>query len=179
MTKTELLNPLTGEPISDDDLKSLSAMVTRLKNIEKSIKDQEADIEKLKKVQKMLSMEMIPAAMESLGLSALSLDDGTALEVKPFYSAKIPDEKIVEAYNWLRKENLDSLIKVTANFGTLTNEQKVRVLKALDKIKVTCAMTEGIHHATLKALVRERTESGKPMPHDLFGVFVGKSTKLT
>jgi hypothetical protein len=32
---------------------------------------------------------------------------------------------------------------------------------------------------TLKALVRERIESGKDMPTDLFNVFAGSRTKIT
>jgi hypothetical protein len=32
---------------------------------------------------------------------------------------------------------------------------------------------------TLKALVRERLESGKEMPTDLFNVFAGNRTKIT
>jgi len=32
---------------------------------------------------------------------------------------------------------------------------------------------------TLKALVRERLESGKEMPTDLFNVFAGSRTKIT
>jgi len=32
---------------------------------------------------------------------------------------------------------------------------------------------------TLKALVRERIESGQDMPSDLFNVFAGNRTKLT
>ena len=32
---------------------------------------------------------------------------------------------------------------------------------------------------TLKALVRERLESGKEMPTDLFNVFAGNKTKIT
>jgi len=32
---------------------------------------------------------------------------------------------------------------------------------------------------TLKALVRERLESGKEMPTELFNVFAGNQTKIT
>ena len=37
----------------------------------------------------------------------------------------------------------------------------------------------GIHAQTLKAVVRERTESGQDMPADLFNTFVGNQTKIT
>jgi hypothetical protein len=31
---------------------------------------------------------------------------------------------------------------------------------------------------TLKALVRERIEAGKPMPTEIFGVFIGNKTTI-
>jgi len=36
----------------------------------------------------------------------------------------------------------------------------------------------GVHPQTLKAVVRERVESGQNMPTDLFNTFVGNQTKI-
>ncbi|MEY3811557.1 MAG: hypothetical protein RIT11_639, partial [Pseudomonadota bacterium] len=37
----------------------------------------------------------------------------------------------------------------------------------------------GVHSQTLKAVVRERIESGQDMPSDLFKTFAGNQTKIT
>ena len=37
----------------------------------------------------------------------------------------------------------------------------------------------GVHAQTLKAVVRERIESGQDMPSDLFKTFAGNQTKIT
>jgi len=37
----------------------------------------------------------------------------------------------------------------------------------------------GVHSQTLKAVVRERIESGRDMPSDLFKTFAGNQTKIT
>ena len=36
----------------------------------------------------------------------------------------------------------------------------------------------GVHSGTLKAVVREQTESGQNMPANLFNTFVGNQTKI-
>ena len=119
--------------------------------------------------------------MTEMNISTLKLADGSAVEVKPVYSASIPIAKKEEAFNWLRDNDLGDLIKneVTVSFGR--NEDN----KAADY--AVLAQGQGyqpiqklkVEPMTLKALVRERGESGKDMPSDLFNVFAGNRTKLT
>ena len=119
--------------------------------------------------------------MTEMNISTLKLADGSAVEVKPVYSASIPIAKKEEAFNWLRDNDLGDLIKneVTVSFGR--NEDN----KAADY--AVLAQGQGyqpiqklkVEPMTLKALVRERVESGKDMPSDLFNVFAGNRTKLT
>jgi hypothetical protein len=119
--------------------------------------------------------------MTEMNISTLKLADGSAVEVKPVYSASIPIAKKEEAFKWLRDNDLGDLIKneVTVSFGR--NEDN----KAADY--AVLAQGQGyqpiqklkVEPMTLKALVRERVESGKDMPSDLFNVFAGNRTKLT
>jgi len=85
------------------------------------------------------------------------------------------------AYNWLRSNGLGDIIKneITVSFGRnednkaadYANLAKGQGYQPTQKLKV--------EPMTLKALVRERIESGKEMPTDIFNVFVGNRTKLT
>ena len=72
----------------------------------------------------------------------------------------------------------------------MKNEITVRFGKAEDNKAMayaTLAQGQGfqptqklkVEPMTLKALVRERLESGKEMPTDLFNVFAGNRTKIT
>ena len=166
---------------SDDDKANLSEQVEKLKNLEDELKIAEKKFKDLKKEADTLSNETIPTMMTEMNISTLKLADGTAVEVKPVYGASIPLDKKEEAYNWLRENGLGDLIKneVTVSFGR--NEDNKAIAYA------TLAQGQGyqpvqklkVEPMTLKALVRERLESGQEMPTDLFNVFAGNRTKIT
>ena len=164
-----------------DDAASLSEQVTKLQAMEKDLSQKEDAIKKLKKDIEVISGEVIPTMMQEMNLSTLKLSDGSSVEVKPVYGASISAAKKEEAFNWLRNNGLGDLIKneITVSFGR--NEDN----KAADY--AVLAQGQGyqptqklkVEPMTLKALVRERLESGKEMPTDLFNVFAGNRTKIT
>ena len=164
-----------------DNAKALSDQVTKLQSLEDEIVEQEKKLKELKRNQELLSGEVIPTMMTEMNISTLKLADGSAVEVKPVYGASIPVAKKEEAYTWLRENGLGDLIKneITVAFGR--NEDNKAMAYA------TLAQGQGyepiqklkVEPMTLKALVRERLESGQEMPSDLFNVFAGNRTKIT
>ena len=164
-----------------DNAKALSDQVTKLQFLEDEIVEQEKKLKELKRNQELLSGEVIPTMMTEMNISTLKLADGSAVEVKPVYGASIPVAKKEEAYTWLRENGLGDLIKneITVAFGR--NEDNKAMAYA------TLAQGQGyepiqklkVEPMTLKALVRERLESGQEMPSDLFNVFAGNRTKIT
>ena len=169
------------EMSTDNDKKSLSNQVEKLKNLEDHILAKEEELKTLKQQADVVSGEVIPTMMLELNISTLKLADGSAVEVKPVYGASISAEKKEEAFEWLRSNGLGDLIKneVTVSFGR--NEDNKAIAYA------TLAQGQGfqpsqklkVEPMTLKALVRERLESGKEMPTELFNVFAGNRTKIT
>jgi hypothetical protein len=166
---------------TDNDKKSLSDQVEKLKDLEDSIVAKEEELKQLKQQADAISGEVIPTMMQELNISTLKLADGSAVEVKPVYGASISAEKKEEAFEWLRSNGLGDLIKneVTVSLGR--NEDNKAIAYA------TLAQGQGfqpsqklkVEPMTLKALVRERLESGKEMPTELFNVFAGNRTKIT
>ena len=164
-----------------NDVKALSDQVLNLRNLEDTIKKKEAEIKKLKKDSDILSGEVIPTMMTEMNISTLKLADGSAVEVKPIYGASISPDNKEKAFKWLRDNGLGDLIKneVTVSFGRNEDNKAVEYTvlaqgqgyQPIQKLKV--------EPMTLKALVRERVESGQDMPSDLFNVFAGNRTKLT
>ena len=57
--------------------------------------------------------------MQEAGVNTLVLTDGSKVEVKPFYAAKIPESRTQEAFSWLRDKGYGDLIKnqITASFN--------------------------------------------------------------
>ena len=164
-----------------NNAKALSDQVTKLQSLEDEIDEQEKKLKELKRNQELLSGEVIPTMMTEMNISTLKLADGSAVEVKPVYGASIPAAKKEDAFNWLRKNGLGDLIKneITVAFGrnednkamAYANLAQGQGYEPIQKLKVD--------PMTLKAMVRERLESGQEMPSDLFNVFAGNRTKIT
>ena len=92
---------------------------------DKKILELEEQLKKLQEAESVLSEQTIPNLMQQAGISLLKLSDGSAVEVKPFYSARIPATKTEEAFEWLRQNGFGDLIKnnVTLTFGRSEDEQ--------------------------------------------------------
>jgi len=166
---------------SDNDKKSLSNQVEKLKVLEDSIAATEEELKKLKQQADAISGEVIPTMMQEMNISTLKLADGSAVEVKPVYGASISAEKKEEAFNWLRSEGLGDLIKneVTVSFGRNEDNKAAEYAVLAQGQGYQPTQKLKVEPMTLKALVRERLESGKEMPAELFNVFAGNRTKIT
>jgi len=138
------------------------------------------DYKNLKEKAKQLSNFDIPKMMQEMNVTKLKLKDGASIEVKPFYGAHIPANKQEEAFNWLRENGLGDIIKndVTVTFGRGEDNKAMAYATLAKGQGYEPVQKIGVHSQTLKAVVRERIESGQDMPADLFKTFVGNQTKI-
>ena len=181
MSKIDFEKDQTESITQTNEVKALSDQVIKLRNLEDRIKEKDTELKKLKKDLDVVSGEVIPTMMTEMNISTLKLSDGSAVEVKPIYGASISIDKKEKAFNWLRNNGLGDLIKneITVSFGRNEDNKATAYaglaagqgFQPVQKLKV--------EPMTLKALVRERIESGKDMPSDLFNVFAGNRTKIT
>jgi hypothetical protein len=165
---------------SVNESNKLSDQVVKLTNLEDELANKEMELKELKRKVELVSGEVIPTMMQEMNISTLKLADGSSVEVKPRYGASILIAKREEAFKWLRDNGLGDLIKneVTVAFGRnedtrasdYANLAQGQGYEPIQKLKV--------EPMTLKALVRERIESGKEIPTELFNVFVGNQTKI-
>ena len=164
-----------------DNAKALSDQVTKLQSLEDEIVEQEKKLKELKRNQELLSGEVIPTMMTEMNISTLKLADGSAVEVKPVYGASIPVAKKEEAYTWLRENGLGDLIKneITVAFGRNEDNKAMAYATLAQRQGYEPIQKLKVEPMTLKAMVRERLESGQEMPSDLFNVFAGNRTKIT
>ena len=163
-----------------DQTKNLSDKVIELRNLEDQVAASENHTKDLKEKAKQLSNFDIPKMMQEMNVTKLKLKDGASIEVKPFYGAHITPDKQEKAFNWLREHGLGDIIKndITVTFG-MSEDNKATAYAVLARGQGYEPVQKiGVHTQTLKAVVRERTESGQDMPADLFNTFVGNQTKI-
>ena len=164
-----------------DAAKSLSDKVIELRNLEDQIKNAEDSVSKLKEKQKTLSQFEIPTMMEEMHITKLKLKDGESVEIKKIYGASIPVDRQQEAFTWLRDHDLGDIIKndITVTFGRGEDNKASEYATLAQGQGFEPVQKIGVHPQTLKAVVRERLESGQAMPSDLFKTYAGTSTKIT
>ena len=164
-----------------DAAESLSSKVIELKNLEDEIANAEKSVSKLKEQAKQLSQFDIPAMMEEMHITKLKLKDGESVEIKKIYGASIPQEHQEAAFTWLRNNDLGDIIKndITVTFGRGEDNKAAEYASLAQGQGYEPVQKIGVHPQTLKAVVRERLESGREMPSDLFKTYAGNSTKIT
>jgi len=163
------------------DPKQLTDKVQQLKNLEDEIANAEEGVKKLKEQARIISELEIPSMMKEMNITKLKLSDGESVEVGKFYSASIPAEKQDEAFTWLRNNGLGDIIKndITVTFGRGEDNKAAQYAVLARGQGFEPVQKIGVHAQTLKALVRERMESGLDVPSDLFKPYEGNRTKIT
>ena len=164
-----------------DAAESLSSKVIELKGLEDEIANAEKSVSKLKEQAKQLSQFEIPEMMEKMHITKLKLKDGESVEIKKIYGASIPQEHQEAAFTWLRNNDLGDIIKndITVTFGRGEDNKASEYANLAQGQGYEPVQKIGVHPQTLKAVVRERLESGREMPSDLFKTYAGNSTKIT
>ena len=158
----------------------LSDQVVKLTNLEDELANKEKELKELKRKVELVSGEIIPTMMQEMNISTLKLADGTSVEVKPVYGASILVAKREGAFKWLRDNGLGDLIKneVTVSFGRNEDNKAVQYAVLAQGQGYQPVQKLKVEPMTLKALVRERIESGREIPSDLFNVYAGSRTTI-
>jgi hypothetical protein len=98
-------------------MEDIATACNKLLDVQKEVSELEDKLKKKKEEELKLSEQDIPNLMQKAGAASIKLTDGTAVEIKPYYGARIPASRTEEAFNWLRENNFADLIK---NNVTLT-----------------------------------------------------------
>jgi hypothetical protein len=166
--------------VSNDTLTSVADLAKQALLIEDEITQLEETLAEKSKALRNLTDERIPEALREMGMSSFKMEDGSAIEVKPFYSASIPADRRGEAYEWLRAHGYDDIIKntVSVQFGRGDDEAAGDLINIIRKQGLLPDQAEKIESQTLKAWVREMVEQGTEFPTELFGAFTGFKAKI-
>tara|TARA_R100001440_G_scaffold69459_1_gene91330 strand:- start:219 stop:764 length:546 start_codon:yes stop_codon:yes gene_type:complete len=154
----------------------------KLLETQKKIEATEEELKKLKDVETTLSEQTIPNLMQKAGVELIKLEGGVSVEVKPFYSARIPASKSEEAFQWLRDHGHGDLIKnqVSLEFGMKQDNEAKSIIEELKSKGLPVKQKTTVHPSSLRGFVREQIQDlGKDVPAELFGTYVANKTKIT
>lgn len=166
--------------VKNEDLSSVGALAKRAKELEKEIEELETVTKERKEQQRKLLEDTIPAMLSELGMKSFKMADGSLIDIKPFYSASIREENRAKAYEWLRNNGFDDIIKntVSVRFGRGEDGLCDTLLNQLREQNYPVEQAQKIEPQTLKAWVREQVERGSEFPTELFGVYIGQKATI-
>tara|TARA_R100001086_G_scaffold246458_2_gene178718 strand:+ start:324 stop:872 length:549 start_codon:yes stop_codon:yes gene_type:complete len=170
----------TSITVDTDKTKELSELCNEMLDLQEQVKRIEEQLKKKKDEVSKLSELEIPNLMQQAGVTSLKLADGSSVEVKPFYAARIPQSKESEAFNWLTSNGHGDLIKnvVSLNFQrSQDNEANALVQDLIDKGH-NVSQKKNVNPQTLKAFVKDEIQKGNNVPMDLFGVYISNKTTI-
>ena len=105
--------------------------------------------------------------MQQAGVSSITLDDGTSVQVSPYYYAKISEANKEECFKWLRDNNHGE------------DADAVKLKTSLEQQGLVVDQKQDVHWQTLRGFVKEQIEKNKSIPSELFGLYIANRTKLT
>lgn len=159
----------------NDSLSSVSELARQAKEIQQHMEDLEITLAEKREALKDILENRIPDALHEIGMKGFDMKDGSSVEIKQYYSASIPADRKGEAYEWLRSNGYDDIIKniVSVQFGRGEDEEAGKLINVVREQGLIPDQSEKIEPMTLKAFVREMTEKGVALPQDLFNPYVG------
>jgi len=169
------------EKLSGDKLSSVSQIAEKLRLQEELVEGLKQSLKDANQTLYKLRDDILPTALQELGLTGLSLADGSKVTVKPVYGGHISEANKEEAHQWLRDNGFGDIIKntVSCQFGRGEDHKAHMFRRYLEEQGMEPGQKTEVHAQTLKAWVRERVEDGKKdFPMDLFGAYVGQQAKI-
>ena len=175
----EMFDDTTLDKVQEGDMKNLSSLVKDLNQITLNINEKEEELKALKLQKHKMSTEQIPAMMDEMGVQRLDVEN-LSVTLKPLINASIPQTRREEAYQWLRDNGLDDIIKndVIMSFGKGEDNMAGDIMYELEQRGMHPEKKTHIHSMTLKAFIRERVEKGLPIDLDMFGAFVERTAEI-
>jgi len=164
------------EQLDQESLGSVAGLAKAIKTKEELIESLEQTLKEEKKALIKMTDEDLPTMLMELGMQSLTLDDGSDVTVKQTYGASIRVDDRPAAYEWLRDNGYDDIIKnqVLCVFGRGEDDVASAFQALASQQGYAAEQKTEIHPQTLRAFVKERVENGDDFPMELFGAWVGQ-----
>jgi hypothetical protein len=159
---------------SDDQLVEITTLVDKLLYWEDWITKLEEKLVVAKANWQQIAEKQLPSALQEAGISEYKMVDGRRVASKQHIYASIPEARVNEAFQWLRDNDLDGVIKnvVMVDFVKGEDERVAELIKLIAEAGMQPQRKQTVHPQTLKALIREQREKGVDVPLDVFGAHV-------
>ncbi len=182
---TELMDAIAAEEPEIIDLTVVKNKAKELRDLYLHKNDLEQQIQELSNRIKKIERDDLTDLFSQVGITGVDVEaDGNhppfRAERKTVYTAKIPDEKRLEALAWFEKQGHGDLVKavIDITFGMQEHEKRLAAMKLLADNHIEYYTNESVHSSTLKAFVKREIQKGHIIPYDLLGIFIFDEVKI-
>jgi hypothetical protein len=163
-------------------IEKVAALAQEYLDAEALVAHLKAKMEEAEAKLKILRERRIPDLMEDLEIPALTLKDGTEVEIEEKMYCGISKDREDEAMNWLDGNGASKLIKREFNiiFDKADEKWANKFEGDMKKRKrpLNCRRKRSVHWATLRSYVAEQIEKGVDIPFETFGVYHQSEAKV-
>ena len=165
--------------VTNKELNTVSNLANKQLKLATNVAELEAELKAKKEELRLTSEQELPDAMQSAGLTQITLSTGEKISINEFYNAHISKANQEKAYEWLVSNGHEGLIKneVLLKFGREESDVVDETVSALQSRGLSPEVRQSVHPSTLKAFVKEQFTSGNDIPTEPFGIYIG--TKAT
>lgn len=185
----DFLDSITSEveqiSSSGDKLERVRALAKQVRELEARRGELEDELTRVKRSIQELTERDLVKMMSEANMSSFALDsDGNypamTFDKTTYYSAKIPEDKEIEAFAWLHDQGHGDIVKtqITVALGMGERDLAEQVEHAIADAGADYSSKLSVHSATLKSFVKTEVEAGRAIPLDLFGAYIGEVVKL-
>ena len=161
--------------IQEGELSLVSALANKQVELAQELASLEEAVKAKKEEFRATSEQELPEAMQAAGLSELVLSTGEKITISEFYNAHISKVNQETAYNWLVSNGHAGLIKNEVSLKFARDQERIaeETILALKARGLSPEVRQSVHPSTLKAVVKEQLTSGKDIPSEPFGIYIG------
>lgn len=170
---------LNAAGISRVTVEQVAQAVTQATQIEEAIAKHMKRVDELTAALNLIKVSLIPSVFESAGVKAITLPDGTIVEVKDFIAANIKKDDEAKAFQWLRANKAGAIIKnefrIVLGKGQDAISKEIakfvdglnKKLKKKGEEQIPYSRKPSVNWQTLQAFVKEKLQAGKALPPEI------------
>jgi uncharacterized small protein (DUF1192 family) len=176
----EMAEDASHQMVSNDQLKSISALADRQVHLEQEVQQLEAQLKQKQEELRQVAERDLPTKMDEVGMKEFTLSDGRKVSIKEELKASIPKHRKNDAADWLLQYGLGSLVKeqVAVNFEAGEDDKVQTVVNQLREQGFPATVAKDMNTNSVKSALKELRGQGVDVPMELFGAYDLRQSKI-
>ena len=166
---------------TQEQLSRVSGLAEQQVDLEQRIEETEAELKRLKEEHRKVAEDALPEALQEAGLSSITTQDGTKVEVEEKLYCSVPKARKEWVRQWLEHQGHGALVqyRVVAALGKGDQARADELVRMLQEQGVQAGQEADFHTGQLKSLLNEMIQEGEDVDLSQFGAHLRRAAKVS